>query len=299
MTLNQLKKVNPNEGAPVDVQYLNAGPQSVLVYATLLGNFIGWDLRSPVAAWSLKNNIRLGLITSFCLDAQKSYLTLGTSNGRHITWDLRFQLPISTIEHPSGKDFPIYLRCVKNKMKYLHLGSRIRKIISHPFIHSYVISSVQGNNEVSVWNIESGFREKVLWGSPSPPLSKIHVTHSSVCAMQAGCIDRSGFLLAGGSDQRIRFWDLQNPVESFLAVPAPGDGPAGNYSYESRLIDGSMVVYENGEHTKNVEKEEYPKPGPEQPSAGHRDCISDIALCKASQCFMVSASKDGVIKVWK
>jgi hypothetical protein len=41
-----------------------------------------------------------GVITSFCLDPHQSWLTVGTSSGFHICWDLRFQLPISTIDHP-------------------------------------------------------------------------------------------------------------------------------------------------------------------------------------------------------
>lgn len=41
--------------------------------------------------------------------------------------------------------------------------------------------------------------------------------------MYAGCVDRTGFLLAGGSDQRVRFWNLDRPEESCLLIPAPND----------------------------------------------------------------------------
>lgn len=131
----------------------------------------------------------------------------------------------------------------------------------------------------------------------------LQVTQHSVCAMQAGCIDRSGFLLAGGSDQRLRFWDLENPCESYMAIAAPNDTvPASTYMYKSRLIDGTCVIHESNDtaHAKNAGRtDEIPRAGPEPPSPGHKDCICDIALCKASQCFMLTASRDGVIKVWK
>lgn len=121
--------------------------------------------------------------------------------------------------------------------------------------------------------------------------------------MQAGCIDRSGFLLAGGTDQRIRFWDLESPSESYLAIPAPNDPLIGSsISYETRLIDGTNVItaVANPSTVKSPGKgDEIPRAGPEPPPPGHRDCISDITLCKASQCFLLSASRDGVIKVWK
>lgn len=135
---------------------LDSGPQSVVIYATLYGAIVGWDLRSPNTAFRLENGLKQGVITTFCVDSHHSWLTLGTSSGFHITWDMRFQLPITTIEHPTG--------------------ARVRKVVCHPTEHSLVLSSVQGNNEISMWNLETGFREKVLWGSRTPPLSKTNVS---------------------------------------------------------------------------------------------------------------------------
>lgn len=60
--------------------------------------------------------------------------------------------------------------------------------------------------------------------------------------MLSGCIDRSPFLLAGGSDQRLRFWDLESPSESYLAVPAASDPVGTSLSYRSRLIDGISIT---------------------------------------------------------
>lgn len=39
--------------------------------------------------------------------------------------------------------------------------------------------------------------------------------------------------------------------------------------------------------------------GPEQPASGHRDTITDITVCKSNQYFLLTSSRDGVIKVWK
>lgn len=35
------------------------------------------------------------------------------------------------------------------------------------------------------------------------------------------------------------------------------------------------------------------------PPSGHADVISDITMVQGSQSYIISASKDGVIKVWK
>jgi hypothetical protein len=70
------------------------------------------------------------------------------------------------------------------------------------------------------------------------------------------------------------------------------------------MIDGTNVISEvpvkpRASQGSNIRGEESPRPGPDQPQAGHHDGISEIAMCQASQCFLLSGSRDGVIKVWK
>ncbi|XP_074107920.1 vacuolar protein sorting 15 isoform X2 [Cotesia typhae] len=271
-----------NEGCAVDLQYLDSGSQSVLVYATLYGSLIGWDLRCPGTAWRLENDLKHGVITSFCVNNYQQWLALGTSSGAHICWDLRFQLPISNIKHPTG--------------------ARVRKVITHPTEQSWIISSVQGNNEISMWNLETGFRQMVLWASSAPPLSHSQEGHS-ICGMHAGSLDRSGFLLAGGTDMRLRFWDLNTPNESYVALPAASDTIAPNsLAYEQRLIDGTNVVQEVIAATgpistgARVRSEEGVASPLEAPNPGHHDTISAVAM---SNTCILTGSTDGLIQVWK
>lgn len=79
------------------------------------------------------------------------------------------------------------------------------------------------------------------------------------------------------------------------------------------MIDGTRVIQEHGQVSVPKEKHgDADRPvssmgetvqhliaGPEQPPAGHRDTITDITMCQTSQCFLVTSSHDGVIKVWK
>lgn len=114
MNLVQSRHLDVNEdGFAVDVSCLDSGSQSIVVYATLYGSLVGWDLRAPGVAWRLENGLRKGHITTFCVDAHQSWLTLGTSNGYHTTWDLRFQLPITSIEHPSGLCNVVFLNDIR------------------------------------------------------------------------------------------------------------------------------------------------------------------------------------------
>lgn len=83
-----------------------------------------------------------------------------------------------------------------------------------------------------MWNLETDFRQMVLWASSAPPLSRSQSGHS-VCAMYAACIDHSGFLLAGGTDMRLRYWNLSTPTNSYVALPAANDvTPPNSLAYE-------------------------------------------------------------------
>ena len=77
-------------------------------------------------------------------------------NNYQTCWDLRFRLPIVKCCHPSE--------------------SRIRQlVIAHAQPGPHVLASVQGNNEVGLWNMESQFRQLALWASAAPILSKDRV----------------------------------------------------------------------------------------------------------------------------
>ena len=57
----------------------------------------------------------------------------------------------------------------------LFAGARVRRLATHPSEQSWVISAVQGNNEVSMWDLETGARRQALWASNAPPLSQTQV----------------------------------------------------------------------------------------------------------------------------
>ncbi len=79
-----------------------------------------------------------------------------------------------------------------------------------------------------------------------------------------------------------------------------------------RLVDGTRVIQEHCQVTEKKDQQSEGDrqvsavtdstelvPGPKESPAGHRDTITDITMCRTSQCFLVTSSLDGVIKVWK
>lgn len=68
----------------------------------------------------------------------------------------------------------------------------------------------------------------------------------------------------------------------------------------SRLIDGTEVFQEvYCKSNKAIIQEDVPKRGPDKPPTGHHDCITDLAIVTSPQHFLISAARDGAIKVWK
>ncbi|XP_064461325.1 phosphoinositide 3-kinase regulatory subunit 4-like [Ornithodoros turicata] len=277
------------EGCVVDLHHFDTGLQSVLAYATVYGSITGWDLRSPSTAWNLEHDLTLGVITSFCVDPNHCWLVCGTSSGKLICWDMRFQLPIKVISHPTG--------------------AQVRRVCLDPWHQSGVWAAVQGNNEVSSWDIETDARLRTLWACSHPPFSETHVSPHSVFSMYISPRDSGNFILTAGSDMRIRYWDMSKPSSSFIVAESALSTHTFLASYRSSLIDGTKVIQENystqpkkssGEDDwKRLTEEETPKRYPEVPREGHHDCISDIAVLHTNRTFIVSASKDGVVKVWK
>ena len=71
-------------------------------------------------------------------------------------------------------------------------------------------------------------------------------------------------------------------------------------SLRSRLIDGTHVLQEVFCNSRQGSvHEDLPRRGPEHPPVGHHECINDIAFTKLPQNYIISAARDGVIKIWK
>lgn len=62
----------------------------------------------------------------------------------------------------------------------LHVGARVRRVVVHPREQSWIISSVQGNNEISMWDMETSSRQKTLWASTAPALSQTQVRKKKI-----------------------------------------------------------------------------------------------------------------------
>ncbi len=84
------------------MKYFNTGSQDILSLATSQGLIVGIDTRCSTPVFRFKNDLNHRLITAFEVDELQSWLAVGTGSGFIDIWDMRFQLCIQGMRHPTG-----------------------------------------------------------------------------------------------------------------------------------------------------------------------------------------------------
>ena len=133
---------------------------------------------------------------SMALDPFQNWIALGTSLGYHVVWDMRFQLPICNWKHEGhGRRKYMYILIFINFLTFSFLPSspfpplpllfssayvhRIQQLSAHPNQLQTLISAASGNNEISVWDMETATRRQMIWASPVQPFG--HMTENVSC----------------------------------------------------------------------------------------------------------------------
>jgi phosphoinositide-3-kinase, regulatory subunit 4 len=207
---------------------------SVLMMATNRSRVLAIDLRTMKILYTLDNPVHHGTPTCFVIDRKHHWLLLGTSHGVLDLWDLRFKVRVKAWGVPGATS--IYRVCL------------------HPFKGRgrwVCVAGGSGQGEVTVWDIEktqcrevyrtSGSRDGPKGYEPWPvdedrPESMLGRFATALEPSGGGSADRGvramvagtdahedgrdskyGFIVTGGSDKKIRFWDLAH-VESSVVI---------------------------------------------------------------------------------
>ncbi|XP_047035131.1 phosphoinositide 3-kinase regulatory subunit 4 [Helicoverpa zea] len=281
MTLSQGRQLEGDGDDAVCVAAPAHG--AVISYATLLANIVGWDLRAPGNAWKLQGDLKQGVYT--CLYADPcGYLAVGTSSGAICVWDLRFHLPITSVRHPNSE--------------------RVRRIVGSG--NSGCVWAA-GGRDAAAWSLESTQRTHALWPSTNA-LQPLHYTPAAshyISAIYCGAREGNRFVVTGGSDLRLRYWDLEHPEDSYVLLHAHNDSLRNSpnaVKYRSRIIDGTTVIQECCKQNPSAPSsliEDNIYRSVESRSFYHTAPITDLTMVEGSKPYLVSAAADGVINVWK
>eukprot|EP00048_Salpingoeca_helianthica_P000441 m.41534 g.41534 ORF g.41534 m.41534 type:complete len:1232 (+) comp10516_c0_seq1:25-3720(+) len=267
------------EGAITAVQRLPLG-DSCVVYSTVAGKLHGWDLRTDRETFTLNNQILQGLVRTIVVDANQNWLTLATARGMFSVWDLRFMLPVATwrdVEHGPAIELQLL---VDEKSS--------NRVISANGSETVCIYDVQAARSASkLVSVELLREDPGLM--PQQPSRLPHGLESSDMPISApkgirAACTTPGFIVTASSDANIRVWNLATPKASFVF-----DGSLkGRTQYTERLAPVPTIVesYLDGARVTS--------------SGSHVDAVTQVrVLGPEGNQVLVSAGRDGVIKMWR
>lgn len=319
---------------------------STMVIATNRSRILGIDLRTMSLMYVLENPVHHGTPTCFCIDRKRNWLCVGTSHGVLDLWDLRFKMRLKGWGVP-GKS-SIYRLCIhpiKGRGKWV------------------CVSGGTGQGEVTVWDLEKTLCREIyrVGGNKEGPkgydpwevdedkpegmlgrfATNIEPSASGnadrgVRAMVVGNGSLEGneqrdvrhaFILTGGSDKKLRFWDLtrieNSTVFSGLTLDEGkpmysashpttamtlnterlprGQGSSGGSSSGSTADGGrgSSSRRANGTGGGRPTRSTVISVQQQQLLKSHLDSILDVALLESPYTMTVSVDRSGVVFVFQ
>lgn len=329
--LRQLREYKLDNGEfAVWSEHFRQDEKSMILLATNRSRILGIDLRTMDLLYVLENPMHHGTPTCFCVDKKRSWLCLTTSHGVVDLWDLRFKMRLKAFGVP-GKG-PIFRVCIhpnKGRGKWV------------------CISGGTGQGEVTVWDLERVTCREIYrtGGSKDGPKvyeawdvdedktegmlgrygtdiewSEAASSDRGVRAMVVGARmaddvseTRQPFIITGGSDKRLRFWDMARIENSSVFSSLHPDEPRPTYT----------TTNPQSGLTLNIER--FPRPQPTAPNAAksnnkangrtprstvisstqqqlltsHLDCIVDVALLEYPYMMSVSVDRSGIVFVFQ
>ena len=279
---------------------------SVLMLATNRSRILAIDLRTMKLLYSLDNPVHHGTPTCFVIDRKHHWLLLGTTHGVLDLWDLRFKVRLKAWGVPGA--------------------TSIYRICMHPFKGRgrwVCVAGGSGQGEVTVWDIEktqcrevyraAGSRDGPKGYEPWPvdedkPEGMLGRFAMAVEPSGSGSADRGvramvagtdahedgrdskyGFIVTGGCDKKIRFWDLAH-VESSIVLSGL-DAEEAMPTFTASHPTASLTL--------NTER--LPRPGPTAPNAaagskGSSSTAGKTASGRSPRSTVISLQQQNLLK---
>ncbi|KAG5763443.1 hypothetical protein H9Q72_008469 [Fusarium xylarioides] len=301
---------------------------SILVIATNRSRILGIDLRTMSILYTLENPVHHGTPTCFCVDRKRNWLCVGTSHGVVDLWDLRFKMRLKGWGLPGkGSIYRICIHPTKGRGKWICISGGtgqgevtvwdLEKNVCREIYRTG--GSKDGLKAYEPWDVDEDKREGMLgrYATNIEP-NEIANADRGVRAMVVGTATaedsrdvRHAFIVTGGSDKRLRFWDLSRMESSFIYSGLSPDLPKPTYT----------TSHPTTALTLNTER--FPRQAPTAPNAGsgsrtksstarpprstvislqqqqllqsHVDSILDVALLEFPYIMSVSVDRMGVV----
>lgn len=319
----------PEDEFAVWAEHFKQDNASVLVITTNRSRVLGIDLKQMTLLYVLENPVHHGTPTCFVVDKKRNWLCVGTSHGVIDLWDLRFKMRLRAFGIPGkGAIYRMSLHPTKGRGKWI------------------CVAGGTGQGEVTVWDLERTVCREIYrtgnskdapksyeaWGvDEDKPEGMLGRFGTNLESSQAANVDhgvramvvatgvpdesrdvRHAFIVTGGSDKRLRFWDIPRPENSSI--------------YSGLLPDESKPTYTPSNPITGLalNTERFPRASPTAPNAAkgkvtngktprstvisqqqqqllqsHVDAVLDVALLEWPYPMSVSVDRSGIVFVYQ
>ena len=322
------------------LEHFKSEINSILLIATNTSRIMALDLRDMSVLYTLNNPVHHGTPTCFCVDNRHGWLLLGTSHGVLDLWDLRFRLRVRAWGISGGTPIHrIHIHPFRSRGRWVCVAGgtgqpdiTIWDLEKAECREVFRAGITRGNNKDSVrayepWKVDNQKPEEMLARfatAVEPSLGdstgnsdrSIRALALGLDTPEDGREAKYGFFLTGGSDKKLRFWDVTRVEASMVisGLDADEGQPKFTTSYPTTTL------------TLNTER--VPQPGPSAPNAAagpdspskkgarpprstvisaqqqqllrsHLDTILDVAILEYPVGMTVSVDRQGVIYVFQ
>ncbi|KAL9103135.1 MAG: hypothetical protein Q9163_001779 [Psora crenata] len=227
---------------------------SLLLLATNSSKIVALDLRDMAELYTLTNPIHHGTPTCFCVNYKQGWLVLGTSHGILDLWDLRFHLRLKAwglvggtrIHRVAISPFHSHGRkiCVTGGTGQTDVT--VWDLETNDCCEVFRTGVTKGSSKdilksYEAWKVDDEKPEGILGrfataigpigGGNDGPDKGIHAL-----AIKADGSDdvhqdsQAGFLITGGLDKKLRFWDYRRSEASMVISGLDAEEPQPRYS---------------------------------------------------------------------
>lgn len=325
-----------SEGAAVTVNHFNDDVGCVVVYGTAKGRLHAVDLRAKREAFRLVVPPELGLLTATALGTDKAWCAAGTATGFVCLWDLRYAVLNAVWRHSAKSKIHRLATCARlpgsppdappsplafvaaggNEVAVwdLHAGGACKQCFR-------AMPPLEGDPQtLDREALEKRWKLPTLQpiDVPAHPKARLFRVDASMLprplgregdhSMRAimGRISNHGnsYLITGGTDTHIRYWDFTSPRSCYTVsgphpgmprptydAPAAGNGSAFFVCTDHRAPPPDALDPADAPHLMQR--------GPVAPPSAHKDAVLDLKSIDLPLKLMLSSSRDGVVKCWR
>jgi phosphoinositide-3-kinase regulatory subunit 4 len=313
---------------------------SVLILATNKSRILGIDLRTMTLLYVLENPVHHGTPTCFCIDRKRNWLCLGTSHGVLDLWDLRFKMRLKGWGVPGKSSiYRVSIHPIKGRGKWVCVaggtGQGEATVWDLERTLCREIYRVSGNKEgprgYDPWEVDEDKPEGMLgrFATNIEPSGSGNADRG-VRAMIAGTTSpsaeeqqrevRHAFMITGGSDKKLRFWDLarienstvysglqhdegrptftaSHPTASMTLnterLPRQAGGSGSSSSANGSAAGGPATARNRPPRSTVISFQQ------QQLLKSHLDAVTDVAVIESPYTMTISVDRSGVVFVFQ